>query len=60
MHCDQIFKELCTSVRKRPGRPADSRQAFSPARPGHGETDLGFVGQALGKPAGFMGAWRRL
>ena len=48
-----------TSVRKRPGRPADNRPAFSPARPGQCETDLGFVGQALGKPAGFMGAWRR-
>jgi len=46
------------SVRKRPGRPTDSRQAFSPARPGQGETGLGFSGQALGKPAGFMGAWR--
>jgi len=49
----------CLSVRKRPGRPADNRPAFSPARPGLCETDLGFVGQALGKPAGFMGAWRR-
>ena len=48
------------SVRKRLGRPADSRQAFSPARPGQSETDLGFSGQALEKPAGFMGAWRRL
>jgi len=47
------------SVRKRPGRPADNRGAFSLARPGQCETDLGFVGQALGKPAGFMGAWRR-
>ena len=43
-----------SSVRK-PGRPADSRQAFSPARPGQGETDLGFSGQALEKPGGFMG-----
>jgi len=38
------------SVRKRPGRPTDSRQAFSPARPGQGETDLGFVGQASWVP----------
>ena len=44
-----------TSVRKRPGRPADSRQAFSPARPGQSETDLGFSGQASEKPAGFIG-----
>jgi len=36
------------SVRKRPGRPADNRPAFSPARPGQCETDLGFVGQAFG------------
>jgi len=43
------------SVRKRPGRPTDSQQAFSPARSGQGETDLGFSGQALEKPAGFMG-----
>jgi len=41
------------SVRRRPGRPADSRQAFSPARPGQCETDLGFSGQAFEKPAGF-------
>ena len=44
MRCD-----IWSSVRKRPGQPADSRQAFSP------ETDLGFSGQALEKPAGFMG-----
>jgi len=50
--------ERASSVRKRPGRPTDSRQAFSPARPGQGETDLGFVGQAMEKPAGFVGAWR--
>ena len=25
----------CNSVRRRPGRPTDSRQAFSPTRPGH-------------------------
>ena len=43
------------SVLKRPGRPTDSRQAFSPARPGQGETALGFSGQALEKPAGFRG-----
>ena len=43
------------SVRKQPGQPADSRQAFSPARPGQDETDLGFSGQVLEKPAGFMG-----
>ena len=49
MICKQV------SVRKRPGRPADSRQAFSPARPGQSETDLGFSGQALEKPGGFMG-----
>ena len=33
---------LRSSVRKRPGRPADSRQAFSPARLGQSETDLLF------------------
>ena len=38
------------SVPQRPGRPTDSRQAFSPARPGPDETDLGFSGQGLGKP----------
>jgi len=54
-----VVKMLLGSVRKRPGWPADNRPAFSPARPGLCETDLGFVGQALGKPAGFMGAWRR-
>jgi len=27
------------SVRKRAGRPTDSRQAFGPARPGQGEID---------------------
>jgi len=48
-----------SSVRKPPGQPADNRPAFIPARPGLCERDLGFVGQALGKPAGFMGAWRR-
>jgi len=41
------------SVRRRPGRPADSRQPFSPGRPGQCETDLGFSGQAFEKPAGF-------
>jgi len=40
------------SVRKRPGRPTDSRQAFSPARPGQDETDLVFVGQASWVPGG--------
>jgi len=50
---DAILGEI--SVRKRPGRPADSRQAFSPARPGQSETDLSFSGQAVEKPAGFMG-----
>ena len=51
---------LSTGVRKRPGRPADSRQAFSPAKPGQDEIDLGFSGQALEEPAGFMRAWRHL
>ena len=56
-------RRVWISVRKRPGRPADSRQAFSPARPGQGETDQGFSGQALKKPAGFRepaGAGRHL
>ena len=53
-------RRIRPSVRKRQGRPADSRQAFSPARPGQSETDLGFSGQALEKPAGFMEAWWRL
>ena len=38
-----------TSDHKRPGRPTDSQQAFSPARPGQGERDLGFSEQTLGK-----------
>ena len=46
---------VAISVRKRPGRPEDSRQAFSLARLGQSETDLGFSGQALEKPTGFMG-----
>jgi len=40
------------SVCKRPGRPADNRPAFSLARPGQCETDLGFVGQASWVPGG--------
>ena len=45
------------SVRKRPGRPADNRGAFSLARPGQCETDLGFVGRlhgCLAAAAGFQ------
>ena len=45
--CDG-WQGLVRSVRKRPGRPADNRQVFSPASPGQSETDLGFSGQALG------------
>lgn len=45
-------------VRRGLGRPTDSRPAFSPTRPGQCETDLGFVSQALGKPAALMGAGR--
>ena len=36
----------CVSVRKRPGEPADSQQAFSLAKPGKTEINLGFSGQA--------------
>ena len=43
---------LRSSVRKRPGRPADSRQAFSPVRLGQSKTC--FSGQALEKAAGFV------
>jgi len=51
MRYDFANRVMC-SVRKRPGRPADNRPAFSPARPGQCETDLGFVGQASWVPGG--------
>ena len=40
--------------------PADSRQIYSPARPGKSVTELDFVCQTPGKPAGFMDGLRCL
>ena len=56
----RVYKrqKITSSVRKRPDWPSDSRQAFSPARPGQSKTDLGFSSQALEKHAGFMGPGR--
>ena len=50
--------EVRNSVRRGPGEPVDIPQIFSPARPGQSETGLDFVGQAFGKPVGFMDSWR--
>jgi len=40
------------SVRKRPGRPADGRQMYRPARLGQSETDLGLSSEASWMPSG--------